>query len=105
MSKPADIRRLARRALFPVFCVLLAGYFTYHLIQGDRGLIAYFRLNKEIDQLETRVARSNAARAGMENRVARLRSRSLDPDMLDERAREVLGYAHEDEIIVLEPRR
>jgi cell division protein FtsB len=41
------------------------------------------------------------ARRGLERRVAALKPEGLDRDMLDERARVVLGLAHADEVVFL----
>ncbi len=38
----------------------------------------------------------------MENRVRLLEPGSLDPDMLEERARLMLNYGHADDIVILE---
>ena len=42
-----------------------------------------------------------AQRMAMENKVQLLHPDSLDPDMLDERARVMLNYGFEDEIIIV----
>ena len=86
--------------------VLLAatlGYFGYHIIQGEHGVIAWLQLEKEL-----RIARANAAvldqeKSQLEHRVQLLRPDSLDPDLLEERARVVLNYARGDEMLVLLP--
>ncbi len=56
-------------------------------------------------QRETQIADQNFAEAETtrkiwERRVAALRNQSLDPDMLDERARILLNYSDKDDIIV-----
>jgi cell division protein FtsB len=43
----------------------------------------------------------DAQRAELERKVKLLRPDSLDPDMLEERAREVLNYTREDEVVVM----
>jgi len=43
--------------------------------------------------------------AGHERRVAALRNQSLDPDMLDERARVLLNFSRKDDIIIFTPTR
>jgi cell division protein FtsB len=95
-----DLRRRARYAVLPVFCVSLIGYFAYHLIQGDRGLIALSRLSKDIDKLETDVSVAKADRTEIEQRTKLLRSQSIDADMLDERARAELGFSRPDEVVI-----
>ena len=45
-----------------------------------------------------------AAGIGQE-RVAALRNQSLDPDMLDERARVLLNFSRKDDIVIFTPTR
>lgn len=40
-----------------------------------------------------------------ERRVSALRNQSIDPDMLDERARALLNFARKDDIIIFTPTR
>ena len=42
-----------------------------------------------------------ARRMELEHRVRLLHPNSLDPDMLDERARLMLNYGHEDDVVVI----
>ena len=97
-----DLRRRARYAVLPVCCVSLIGYFAYHLIQGDRGLIALSRLSKDIGRLQTEVSVAKTERAEIEGRTKLLRPNSLDPDMLDERARAELGFSRPDEVVIFD---
>ncbi|MBI3453995.1 MAG: septum formation initiator family protein [Rhodospirillales bacterium] len=83
------------------FCAV--GYFVYHSIEGDRGLMAYVRLSGEIAQAQAQLDELAAERGAMERRVSLLRSDRLDPDMLEERARRVLNFARTDEIVIVDP--
>lgn len=74
-----------------------AAYFAYHAIQGERGLVAWLQLQQQLGQVDTLLQETQAERQALEHRVALLRSDSLDPDMLDERVRAVLGYVGPDE--------
>jgi len=81
--------------------VFLFAYFTYHLVYGELG---YFSMRKEkaiLKEVENTHEELEKERVGLENRVKRLRSDSLDIDVLDERARDVLGYVKEDEVIII----
>jgi cell division protein FtsB len=75
-------------------------YFAYSAVQGDTGLVELVRLDRE----ETRLSRDLAAlridRARMENLTRRLSESWLDLDLLDERARDVLGNMRADEIVI-----
>ena len=90
-----------RRFAFSFGCIALIGYFSYHALHGDNGLIAWQALQLDAAALRDEIAEAEARRAVLERSVSLMRPESLDPDMLDERAREVLNYAHSDDITIL----
>ena len=67
---------------------LLIGYFGVNAYTGNHGLTARQGLDQQIAQLSNELSALKAERANWERRVALLKSESLDPDMLDERARD-----------------
>ena len=69
-------------------------------MQGQNGLLAYLRLEKELAEKERLVADITAERQALERRVHLMRPSSIDPDMLDEQVRSVLGFAREGELII-----
>jgi len=71
---------------------LLIGYFGVNAYTGNHGLKARHDLDQQIAQLSGELAKLKAERATWERRVSLLKSESLDPDMLDERARALLDY-------------
>jgi cell division protein FtsB len=75
-------------------------YFGYHAVQGDRGLIAWWNLRFEIERANVAAAEVSAEKKALEHRVSLLRSESLDPDMLEERARIMLGAVSPSDRIV-----
>jgi len=101
MAKTRSIRRYVKRALFPAFCSLVIAYFAYHAINGNRGLIAWQKLNLEMVELQLELDDLRRERARLEQRVSLMQPDNLDPDMLDQRAREILNLAHPDEITIL----
>jgi cell division protein FtsB len=93
-----------RAAVVPLVCLSLIAYFGYHLVSGERGLDARARLEKRITTLKGEVEGLKAVRDKLERDVSLLRADQLDPDMLGERARAILNFAHPDDIILVEPR-
>jgi cell division protein FtsB len=71
----------------------LIGYFGVNAYDGNYGLRAQQDLDQQITRLNGELAALKAERAGWERRVSLLKSDSIDPDMLDERARVLLNYA------------
>ena len=72
---------------------LLIGYFGINAYTGNRGLRAKQDLDHQIAKLTVELSKLKAERTVREVRVSLLRADSLDPDMLDERARALLDYA------------
>ncbi|GAB4230862.1 MAG: septum formation initiator family protein [Methyloligellaceae bacterium] len=93
-----------RAAVIPALCLALSGYFAYHLVNGDHGLESRKRVQARIAALQGELDGLRAVRAKLERDVSLLRAEHLDPDMLDERARAVLNYAHPHDIVILEPK-
>ena len=84
----------------PIIGLLAICYFSYHLVEGDRGLFAYLKLQNDIRKAEAEYQITEMERERLEKRVKLLDSKNLDLDMLEERAREVLGLAHPDEVVI-----
>jgi cell division protein FtsB len=77
--------------------LLLLSYFVFHALYGDRGVIAYFKLNQKIDKSLSELDIARLERVELEHRVNLLRSQSLDTDALDELARKTLGVSKPNE--------
>jgi cell division protein FtsB len=90
--------------LFPLLACAVGGYFVYHLQSGDHGLEARAALEKRKAVLGGELAGLEDVRKRLERDVALLRPESLDPDMLDERARAILNLAHPDDLVMLKRR-
>jgi cell division protein FtsB len=83
------------------FAALFIGYFGVNAFTGAHGLRAQADLDKQLARMESELAHLKAERAVWERRVALLRSDKLDPDMLDERARALIGYADPRDVTLL----
>ena len=85
----------------PVLGVCIVLYFAYHFVQGDGGIRALLDYKNRVEQTRIQLAEIKEKRQRLEHRVYLLRSDSLDPDLLEERARAVLNFAHPDEIAIM----
>ncbi len=100
-----EIRARARYVIWPVLGVCAVGYFGYHVIHGERGLLAWWKLGQRVRAAKQTAAETRARREHLEHRVRLLYPGSLDRDMLDERARVMLNYGDEEDIVILENER
>jgi cell division protein FtsB len=80
---------------------LLIGYFAVNAYTGNRGLRAQQDLDQEYAELSRELERLKAERTYWQRRVELLKSDSIDPDMLDERARAVNNYLDPHEITLM----
>jgi cell division protein FtsB len=79
---------------------MLAAYFSAHALAGQNGLLAWIELQKQTTMLQSELESVRAERIETSQRIARLRDASLDLDYVEERAREVLGYARPTDVIL-----
>ena len=90
-----------RPLLVPAVCLLLLGYFGYHAVEGDYGHHALQKLKAQETDLVGKLARLKEERRALDRRVSLMRPESLDPDMIEERARRALNVARAGDIVIL----
>jgi cell division protein FtsB len=99
------VRRRARRIFVPLalygISAGIAAYFVHHAHTGARGMEARQQyeglaaeLNKEFDDVRKE-------RTEWERRIALLRSDQIDRDLLEERARIMLGRVHRNDLVII----
>jgi len=96
----AEFRARARHVLGPAISICLVSYFVYHVIHGDRGLIAWRGFEQRVASAGLELREIRVERRTLENRVSLLRPESLDPDMLDEWSRRILNFGYRDETVI-----
>jgi len=87
-------------AVFAVVVLALMGYLSFAALQGEHGLFRHIQVEAEEARQRAELARLQAERAEIANLTRRLSTDTLDLDLLDERARHVLGLARADEILI-----
>src|SRR3954470_10941539 len=96
-----EMRRRARLLVAPVLALAVGGYFAYHIVEGDRGLRAWFRLTQDLRVAKASLATIQSERATLDRKVANMRPDHVDPDLLDEQVRATLDLAAPNEIILM----
>jgi cell division protein FtsB len=80
--------------------ILAGGYFFFAAVQGQYGVLRETAVRAEAAALSAELASLQAEVARMENLTRRLSDDYLDLDLLDERARDVLGLIRADEVVI-----
>lgn len=102
MSLLQEFRARSRHIVGPLLGILAVGYFGFHVVNGDRGLLALLKIKQRVAAAKLALETTRTERQSMERRVSLLEPGSLDPDMLEERARLMLNYGHVDDIVILD---
>ena len=96
----SELRIRAKHVFWPFCWIALVVYLSFHMIQGDRGLIAYWQIRTNIEDARRIYNDELSLKLKLQNKVNLMRSTSLDRDILEEQARYLLGYSKEDEVII-----
>ena len=83
------------------FAALFIGYFAVNAFTGNHGLRAQADLDQQMTSMQDELQHLKAERALWDRRVALLRTDRIDPDMLDERARALLGWVDARDLTLL----
>ena len=100
MALLSIFKRILKGVLVPAVFLAVSGYFAWHAVHGERGLMAREKRQGDIVAARAALQQAEAERDAMERRVAGLRGDRLDRDQLEERARSLLNMVGRDEVIV-----
>lgn len=100
------VKSRLRGLIVPACSIAVTLYFGYHVFYGDHGIFAWQRLEAQAAELDRDRDRVKQERLALEKKVQLLRPESIDPDLLDERVRATLNFAHANDVILFpaEPR-
>jgi len=84
-----------------LFASLYIGYFAVNAFTGAHGLRAQKDLDQTLARMQAELVELKAQHAMWSRRVGLLRANQIDPDMLDERARALLGLADPRDVTLL----
>ncbi len=84
-----------------LFAALFIGYFAVNAFTGNHGLRAQADLDQQLATMQGELTRLKAEHAYWERRLRLLNWDRIDPDMLDERARALLGYVDPRDLTLL----
>jgi cell division protein FtsB len=100
MNTMQELRRRLKAILPGLLGLCMCAYFGYHAIQGDRGIIRLMHLKQELKQAEESYQAVHGEKLAWDAHVAGLKPGSLDPDLIEERARVELGMGKKGERVI-----
>jgi len=101
MNKVFAHQQFFKGHMLTIIGVMLCFYFSYHTVFGHRSVLALNGLNAEIEKAVSDRDIVISERQNLEDMVIAMRPDSMNPDLVEERARAVLGYKRVDEVHIL----
>jgi cell division protein FtsB len=93
-------RRSVPGLILPLGLLFIGAYFTFAAVQGDYGLFRRIQIEAERDVYQAELDALRVETAEMTLLTHRLSDDYLDLDLLDQQARQRLGYMRPDEIVL-----
>ena len=98
-------KSLALKNKFYLFFLLMLSlfisiYLFYFLINGERGIISYFKIKNSNLNYKTLLFDLNNKNDFLLNRIERLKTDNIDLDFVDEKIREKTGFIENNEILL-----
>ena len=81
---------------------LLVLYFAYHAFAGESGLGNWSDMQAEISEKQKILASLETELAHLRRDISRLTPGSIDPDLMEQLAREKLAFVYPGELILID---
>ena len=99
-------KSLALKNKLYLFLSLLISFFIflylfYFLINGDRGIISYYKIKNQNTQHHLLLTELKKKNSFLTDRIKRLQINTIDLDFLDEQIRQKTGYVSENEVLII----
>lgn len=101
------VRRRLRDVLLPLalygVAAAVVGYFLHNANIGSRGTAAKQALKIQIYEVNRELDAARAEHGEWNRRVALMKAEHVDRDLLEERARILLGRVHKNDLVIIQP--
>ena len=100
MNKSIAFRNRFYRFCFLLFSFFLSLYLFYFLINGERGILAYYKISKKYSLINEELISLDNKNKEIEDKILRLSPNTLDLEYLDEQLRKNAGKISDNELII-----
>lgn len=95
------IRFATLRQKFPLMALFsLYAYLAFHAFSGSQGVLRWMQYSDQAEKLTAKAEKLEAEREALQSKVDALSADSLDLDVLDETARQVLNVSDPKEVTI-----
>ena len=100
MNKSLILKKKISLFLLLLLSFFIFIYLFYFLINGERGVISYFKVLKNNSEYKISLSALNKKNDFYSDRIKRLQTNTIDLDFLDEKIREKTGYIENNELLI-----
>ena len=101
MNKSLVVKNKFYFYLSYLFTFFLFIYLLYFLVNGDRGILQYFKLKSLNNTYHLKYSNLQDQNQFYLDRIKRLQPNTIDLDYLDETFRKVTGFTSENQIVII----
>lgn len=101
MALNPDARDFLSSKALPLLGCILMIYFSFHLLQGDKGILTYVSTQGSLNTMKLQEEAQEKQVQAMEDKVSRLRPSTFDKDFVEEQARTQAGLMRANEKVIL----
>ena len=76
-------------------------YLFYFLINGDRGIISYYKIKNKNLSYKIHLGELRNKNKNLVDKIKRLQTNTVDLDFVDEKIREKTGFVNDNELLIL----
>lgn len=100
MNKLLSHNNILKENLFFLIGLCLCFYFSYHTVLGNRSVLKYYSLEKQIETMSQKNDDLSYKKENLHKKVAMMRPGTVNKDLLEEQVRLKLGYRAPDEMVI-----
>ena len=100
MNKSLALRNKIYRFCFLLLSFFLFFYLFYFLINGERGVFAFYKIIRKQASMEEELIFLDNKNKKLEDKISRLSPNTLDLEYLDEQLRINVGKTSENELVI-----
>ncbi len=101
MKTRTQIINSLRKNLFVIIGLCLCAFFSFHMTFGERSYQRLSELELSAKHKTLALAALKEKNSKMATKASMLRLETLSADMVEERAKMILGYTYQDEIVLM----
>ena len=87
--------------ILPIIFFMITLYFSFHLIQGERGIFRLFEVNEQLTSAADILQKTSREKLALEHKILALSKHNLNMDLLDEVTRQELGFCKPSEYVIM----